>query len=192
MEIFLALVLGTLFGFVLHRVGASNPENIINMLRLKDLHLMKTILLAIGIASAVLFIGLTLGLINPGHISIKESYWGVLVGGMLLGAGWAIAGYCPGTGLVALGDGRKDAVFFTAGGLLGAFIYMLVYANLEGGRLLHAIAGGKSTLAATPTHYPALLGSIPGLVVALALAMAFMAVAFFLPDNKDSKLSVPK
>lgn len=144
MEIFLALMLGTLFGFVLHRIGASNPENIINMLRLKDLHLMKTILLAIAIASAVLFISLALGLINPSHISIKESYWGVLVGGMLLGAGWAIAGYCPGTGLVALGDGRKDAVPFIAGGLVGAFIYMLVFANLEGGGCCRSLPAAKA------------------------------------------------
>ena len=100
MEIILAILLGTLFGFVLHRVGASNPENIINMLRLKDLHLMKAILLAIGVASSILFVGLATGFINPSHISIKASYWGVLVGGMILGTGWAIAGYCPGTGVV--------------------------------------------------------------------------------------------
>ena len=60
MELILALFLGTLFGFVLHRVGASNPENIINMLRLTDLHLMKAILFAIGASSSVLFIGMAI------------------------------------------------------------------------------------------------------------------------------------
>lgn len=184
MEIFLAILLGTFFGFVLHRVGASNPEKIINMLRLRDLHLMKTILFAIGIASSVLFIGLAVGFINPGHISIKESYWGVIVGGLLLGAGWAIAGYCPGTGVVALGDGRKDAVPFILGGLVGAFIYMLIYGSLKGSFLLAEIAGGKTTLAMTPTKYQALITGMPGLAVALGLAVVFIAIAFILPGNK--------
>lgn len=183
MDIFLAILLGTLFGFVLHRVGASNPENIINMLRLTDLHLMKAILFAIGIASSVLFIGLTAGFINPGHVSVKASYWGVIIGGMLLGTGWAIAGYCPGTGVVALGDGRKDAIPFILGGLLGAFVYMLVYGSLQGSFLLAKIAGGKTTLAMTPTDYQALISGVPGLVVALIIAVVFTIIAFVLPGK---------
>ncbi len=185
MEIILAIVLGTFFGFVLHRVGASNPENIFNMLRFKDLHLMKAILLAIGLASAILFVGLAIGFINPSHIDIKASYWGVLIGGLILGTGWAIAGYCPGTGLVALGDGRKDAVPFLAGGLVGAFIYMLIYGSLKGSFLLTEIAGGKTTLAMTPTKYQALVTGVPGIAVALGLGAAFIAIAFALPGRKN-------
>lgn len=184
MEIFLAILLGTLFGFVLHRVGASNPENIINMLRLKDLHLMKAILLAIGIASSILFIGLAMGFINSAHVSIKASYWGVIIGGLLLGTGWAIAGYCPGTGLVALGDARKDSIPFIAGGLVGAFIYMVIYGSLKGTFLLKTIAGGKTTLAMTPTKYQALITGIPGLAVALLIGVIFIAIAFALPSRK--------
>lgn len=184
MEIFLAILLGTLFGFVLHRVGASNPENIFNMLRLKDLHLMKAILFAIGIASSILFIGLAAGFINPSHLDIKASYWGVLVGGLLLGTGWAIAGYCPGTGLVALGDGRKDAVPFILGGLVGAFAYMLMYGSLKGTFLMTEIAGGKTTLAMTPTKFQALITGIPGLAVALGIGVIFIAIAFALPGSK--------
>ncbi|MBU0679785.1 MAG: YeeE/YedE family protein [Proteobacteria bacterium] len=184
MEIFLAILLGTLFGFVLHRVGASNPENIINMLRFKDLHLMKAILFAIGLASSLLFIGMTVGFINPSHLDIKASYWGVLVGGLLLGTGWAIAGYCPGTGLVALGDGRKDALPFLVGGLVGAFLYMVLYGRLKGTFLLAEIAGGKSTLAMTPSNHPALITGLPGLAVALVVGVLFIAIAFALPSKK--------
>lgn len=183
MEIILSILLGTFFGFVLHRVGASNPENIFNMLRIKDLHLMKAILLAIGFASIMLFVGVAIGMISPSHISIKASYWGVLVGGLILGTGWAIAGYCPGTGLVALGEGRKDALPFIGGGLVGAFIYMLIYSSLKGSFLLTKIAGGKTTLAITPTKYQALITGVPGIAVGLTLGLIFIIIAFVLPSR---------
>ena len=93
MNILLAIILGALFGFMLHRVGASNPENIINMLRLTDFHLMKVILFAIAVSSALLFIGFAIGGIDPAHVSVKASYWGVIAGGLVLGTGWAMAGY---------------------------------------------------------------------------------------------------
>ena len=80
MEIISALCLGALFGFVLHRVGASNPQKVINMLRLTDLHLMKVILLGIALASAILFVGLTLVIFDPARLSVKTSYWGVIIG----------------------------------------------------------------------------------------------------------------
>ena len=46
--IILAIVIGAAFGAVLDRIGATNPNWIGKMLSLKHLHLMKTILLAIG------------------------------------------------------------------------------------------------------------------------------------------------
>jgi uncharacterized membrane protein YedE/YeeE len=183
MQIILAIVFGILFGFVLHRVGASNPQRIIDMLRLKDFHLMKAILLGIAVASGLLFVGMAIGVIEPSHLSVKTSYWGVIIGGLILGLGWAIAAYCPGTGVAALGDGRKDAIFFVLGGLLGALIYMFVYADFKSTGLLSDILGGKSTLALTETSYPALIDTIPGTVVAVAIAVLFGIIAWALPNR---------
>ncbi|MEP1029525.1 MAG: hypothetical protein ABJI62_07495, partial [Alphaproteobacteria bacterium] len=73
----LAIVIGGAFGFVLDRIGATNPNFIIGMLRLSNLHLMKTIFLAIGTASVLLYAGLMLGVVDPGHLSVKDAYWGV-------------------------------------------------------------------------------------------------------------------
>lgn len=184
MELFLAIFLGTLFGFVLHRVGASNPENILNMLRLTDLNLMKAILLAIGLSSIGLFLLMAVGVIDSGHLSVKDSYAGVIIGGAILGLGFGSAGYCPGTGLAGLGDGRRDAVAFVLGGLLGAFAYMQTYTAWKASGLLDPIFGGKTTLAVTGNDaYGAILSGIPGWLVALVVGVVFVAIAWVLPTT---------
>jgi len=186
MNIISAICLGTLFGFVLHRVGATNPHLIINMLRLKDFHLMRAILLGIGFASSLLFIGMATGMIDPGHLSVKSSYWGVPIGGIILGIGWALAGYCPGTAVAALGEGRKDGAVFVLGGLAGAFAYMLVFAKVKNTFLMDKISGGKVTLAQTESSYDAIIHGVPGIVVALAFAMVFILIALKMPKSEES------
>ena len=186
MDLLLAVILGCLFGFALHRVGATNPQVIINMLRLADLHLAKVILFAVAVSSALLFTGIATGLVDPGNLSVKTSYWGVLIGGAILGIGWVIAGYCPGTGVAAIGDGRKDALFFVLGGLLGAYIYMLIYSKFMDSVLLEKVLGGKVTLANTPNEsFGAIITDIPGIVVALIVAVVFGLLAWRLPSTRD-------
>lgn len=182
--IILAIVIGAAFGFALDRVGATNPNYIIGMLRLSKLHLMKTILLAIGVSSILMFGGLMAGIVDPGHLSVKTAYVGVFVGGLLLGVGFAAAGYCPGTGVAALGTGRKDAFFFIIGGLLGAAAYMGSYAWVKSTGVLDGIFGGKATIGAiSGTEYPALFSGISGELVGIVLGIAFVAIAFLLPDS---------
>ncbi len=184
MQILVAVFLGTLFGFVLHRVSAASPQVIIDMLRLSDLRLMKAIIFAIGLATCGLFLGLVSGLIDVGHVSVKASYAGVIVGGGLLGLGWALAGFCPGTGVVAAGAGRRDARYFIGGGLVGAFAYMLAYPWFKQSGILDPIAGGKVTVAATGNEaYPALIAGIPGWLMALLIGIALMVIAWRLPSN---------
>jgi hypothetical protein len=183
MNIILAIILGIFFGFALQRVGANNPQNIINMLRLKDLHLMKAIFFAIGISSTLLFLLISFGIIDSGHLSVKSSYIGVIVGGALLGLGFAIAGYCPGTSLTALADGRKDAFFFVGGGMLGAFLYTLVYGSIKATWLFDKVAGGKVMLAAGSEKFEPLLPMIPGTLLAVAIGIVFMLIAWRLPEK---------
>lgn len=183
MMLLAAIILGTLFGFVLQRVGASSVQKIWGMLTLTDLHLAKAILLAIGLSSMILFIGLSLGVIDSSHLSVKASYIGVLAGGALLGLGWALAGYCPGTGVAAAGEGKPDAWWFIGGGLIGALLYMLSYEHIAQSFLFDKLAGGKSTLASASSQYPALLGDFSAVAVALSIGMLFLIAAFILPQR---------
>lgn len=182
-SILLAILIGAAFGATLDRIGATNPSLIGRMLNLTNLHLMKTILLAIGTGSVLMFGGQMLGLVDVGHMSVKTAYIGVFIGGLMLGLGWAASGYCPGTGVCALASGRRDAAFFIAGGLLGAAAYMLSYPWWKASGLLDKIGGGKVTLGAVPSSgYEGLTG-LPGDVLGLVLGAGFIAIAFALPER---------
>lgn len=185
--ILLAIVIGAAFGAVLDRIGATNPNWIGKMLNLTNLHLMKTILLAIGTGSVLMFGGQMLGLVEVGHMSVKAAYAGVFIGGLLLGAGWAASGYCPGTGLGAAATGRKDALFFVAGGLVGAAAYMVSYPFWKSTGLLNNLAGGKVTLGDIPgAEYDGLMG-LPGDVLGMVMGLVFVVIAFALPDRLHGK-----
>ncbi|WP_095589112.1 YeeE/YedE thiosulfate transporter family protein [Actibacterium ureilyticum] len=191
MEIFLAIVIGAAFGAVLDRIGATNPTLIGKMLNLANLHLMKTILLAIGTASILMFGGQMLGLVDVGHMSVKTAYVGVFIGGLMLGLGWAASGYCPGTGVCAAASGRKDALFFIAGGLLGAAAYMATYPMWKASGLL---SGSALTLGQVPgSKYDALLPGVPGDVAGIVMGAAFVLIAFLLPPSLTgrSKVAAP-
>lgn len=180
MTILYAIICGAAFGFALDRIGATNPNWIERMLTLTNLHLAKTILLAIGVGSSLMFAGQMLGLVEVGHMSVKSAYAGVFLGGLLLGLGWAASGYCPGTGLGAAMGGRKDAWFFIAGGLLGAAAYMVTYPFWKSTGLLD---GEKLTLGAVPGAKYEGLTTLSGDVAGLVLGLCFIAIAFALPER---------
>lgn len=72
MKVTLAMFLGTAFGYTLHRVGATDSDKLLSMLRLRNLGLAKTILLAIGFGAVLLFGTEILGLFNTSHLDRKS------------------------------------------------------------------------------------------------------------------------
>lgn len=188
MSIIWAITLGLLFGFVLQKAGATNPQNIIGMLRLQNFHLAKAIMLAIGSSSLILFVLVSLNLIDVSHFSIKSTYIGVIVGGVILGIGWAMAGYCPGTAVTAAGAGKKTAIFYVVGGLLGALLFTLAYGALQDTFLFTSLFSGKASLAviAEKESIP-LLPQVSALVVAGGIALVFILAAFLMPEPKYKK-----
>ena len=182
MNIILAILLGTLFGLILQRIGAADPDKILGMLRLTDLHLARTILLGIGLSSILLFAGLTLGLVDPAHLSPKPLVPGVVLGGLIFGIGWAVSAYCPGTGLAALGSGRWDALAFVAGGLAGAGVYMSFFGRFHDTMLFEEMVGGTRSLVSLGRH-PGFLGGWIGPLLAVAIGLSLVILAFRIPER---------
>lgn len=118
---------GLLFGFILSRAGATNPDAIAQMFLLQDFHLMIVISVAIIIAGVGLAIFRQSGLKScegkPLQISPKPRNAGNIWGGLLFGVGWALTGACPGTALSMLGEGKLIALFTLVGIFLGTALY---------------------------------------------------------------------
>ncbi|WP_024851538.1 DUF6691 family protein [Hydrogenovibrio kuenenii] len=185
MEIVLAIILGGAFGMVLQRIGATNPNHIIDMLKLTDLKLAKTILMAIGVSSIVVFIFNSFAPESV-HFSVKAAYLGVLIGGMIFGIGFAVGGLCPGTSLASAAEGRKDAIFFVLGGLVGSWLFAIAYEHLKTSALYTTSLGGKSTLAeGVYRHgheYSSIIGFVSGTVTAVIIGIIMIVLASKLPQ----------
>ena len=107
-------------------------------------------------------------------------YAGVTIGGMILGLGWAIAGFCPGTSIAAIGSGRKDAVFFFLGGLVGAGAYMVMFASFKDSSMMQPLLGGAVSLAAN-AKFASVFSDVNGLIVASLLGLTLIIIATVLP-----------
>ena len=137
------LLVGFLFGASLFLSGLANPDKIIGTLRLKDFHAMRTIAVFVLVGMFGTWI---LTLVGAAHFDVKPAATvSVLLGGALLGIGFGIIGYCPGTGLACAAAGRLDALVAVAGMLGGALAYILIYPDVA--LPLEKVANyGKATL----------------------------------------------
>jgi uncharacterized protein len=128
MTLFLGLLVGIVFGFVLQRVGALDYDEILKTLRLLDLKIAKFMFFSIAVGALGIY---TLNAFNIGVIENLPYYPGVLVGGLIFGVGFALAGYCPGTAMGAMAEGKKDAFFVFLGAFLGTFAYALAHNSIK-------------------------------------------------------------
>ncbi len=172
----ITFLIGLVFGATLSLGGASSHRMIINALRLKDLRLMKIIMTALAVG--VLGVSLV-DAAGMAHLKIKPLYLlGVAFGGVLFGIGFALAGYCPGTCIVATAERKKDAVFTLLGGVLGATTFGLLYPIIEP-VFIKPINFGE-------VRVPDLLG-VPPLAVAVLLAAVLLTAAWLLPDRINER-----
>ena len=128
----LALVIGVAFGAVLERGGLGNARKLIGQFLLTDLTVFKVMFSAILTAMLGLFFLSAMGLLNVQLIEISDSYlMPQVIGGLLLGAGFAIAGYCPGTTLVGMATGKTDALYCFIGLFVGSWLFSLSFSVIE-------------------------------------------------------------
>jgi uncharacterized membrane protein YedE/YeeE len=140
---FVGFLIGVLFGAGLLLGGLAEPDKIVGTLRLKDFHAMRTIAVFVLVG---MFGTWLLQMTGLAHLSIKPAaVWSVLLGGALLGIGFGLTGYCPGTGLACAAAGRLDALVTVIGMLAGALVYILIYPSVAA-PLDAALNYGKVTL----------------------------------------------
>jgi hypothetical protein len=112
---------GLLFGFLLQRGRVIRYGKQLGALRFQDFTIFKFMLSSIVVAMVGTYYLYDLGMVK---LSIKPMIvGGVVGGGILFGIGWALLGYCPGTSVAAVAEGRLDALWGIAGGLVGAGLY---------------------------------------------------------------------
>jgi len=143
MTLVLGLVIGMAFGAIIQLAGASNYHKILGSLLLKDMDIIKLILMAIAVGTVGIY---ALDLVDMANMSIKPTYVvGIAIAGLIFGVGFAVAGYCPGTCIVASAEGKTDAIVTVLGGLAGALIYSIVYPAFRG--LIEVTNYGEVTVA---------------------------------------------
>ncbi|HEY4955991.1 MAG TPA: YeeE/YedE thiosulfate transporter family protein [Gemmatimonadaceae bacterium] len=175
MSLLYALLVGVGMGWLLQRVGASNPRIIAANLRLENLTIIKFMALTIAVGSVMAY---ALDFFIPMHFDIKPLFVaGVLVGGLVFGIGFALSGYCPGTCVVGAAEGRKDALFVIGGGITGALLFTLAYSALEP-LFVQRWNYGKVTLASV-------LG-MPPILASLIMAAIIIAAVKYLPTFTGS------
>lgn len=117
----LGLITGILFGFLLQKGRVLRFEKQVGAMLLKDMTILKFMLSAILVGMVGIALLKDAGIITLSHKPMNLG--AVLFGGALFGTGWAVMGYCPGTSIGALGEGRWHAIFAVAGMVAGAAIY---------------------------------------------------------------------
>lgn len=115
------LVTGILFGFLLQKGRVLRYDKQIGALRLKDMTIVKFMLSAVVVGMIGTYLLVDFGMAK---LSIKPMIVGaIVIGGLLFGVGWGLFGYCPGTSMGAVGEGRMDGLWGIAGMIVGAAIY---------------------------------------------------------------------
>lgn len=161
----LGIVFGFMFGWLLQRGRVTDTNVIVNQFRLLDFTVAKVMLTAIVVGGVgVLALhghGLAAYHIKPANLL------GVGLGAVLFGVGMVVYGYCPGTGLAAIGTGSVHALIGALGMVLGAILYALSFDWVKAHVLPVAALG--------PVTLPELTG-VPGLIWFGALGVTGIAI----------------
>ncbi len=176
LNLLIALIIGIGFGFALEQAGFSSSRKLAGMFYGYDATVIKVFFTAAIVALVGSQIMSFLGLLDLSKVYVNEFYTTAsVVGGVIMGAGFIMGGFCPGTGICAASIGKIDAIVFLSGGFVGAFLFAESWPII-------------SNFANTGYQGPLKMNEIMGISPALfTLLLIIVAVAMFWVSEKAEK-----
>ena len=180
-------VIGILFGMTLESAGFGNSKLLAAQFYFKDMRVFKVMFTAIIVAMTLIFLSSALGILDYNLIWVPPTYlWPGIVGGLVMGVGFIIGGFCPGTSLVGLATGKLDAIVFVAGVLFG--IYMFGETVGSYATFFDSSNMGRFTL---PELFNASYGVVVISIVVVALGLFVMSEKVEAMVNKRPQQKLP-
>lgn len=117
-------LIGFAFGFTLEMSGFGDSRKLAAQFYFTEMTVLKVMFTAIAVAMVLTFGAVGLGILNFGQVWVNPTYLasGVL-GGLIMGVGFIVGGFCPTTSLASASTGKIDGIFFMAGGFVGAYLF---------------------------------------------------------------------
>ena len=176
------LLAGILFGFVLEGAGFGSARKLTAQFRLTDWAVVKVMLTAVVVCAVGLWLAELIGWLRPNGVFVPTVFFGAMAaGGLLIGAGFAMGGYCPGTSAAALGSGRYDAAVFIVGMVAGTWLFAALFEPLEAFYLSGEGVGGRTLMDLT---------GLPEWLI-LAVLVAAAIVLFRIGSEVEKRLGGP-
>ena len=127
--LFYGFITGILFGFLLQRGQVLRYDKQLGALRFLDMTIVKFMLSSVLVAMVGVYFLHEMGW---AQLSVKSTVLGGnIIGGLIFGAGWGLFGFCPGTAVGAVGEGRWGAVWGIVGMIVGAALFAEAYPLLK-------------------------------------------------------------
>jgi rhodanese-related sulfurtransferase len=118
------LLIGFAFGFVLEIAGFGNSEKLAGQFYFKDLTVLKVMFTGIIVGMVLIYGASAIGILDLNLIWINPTYlWPGIVGGLIMGVGFIIGGFCPGTSLVSAATFKLDGLLFALGTAFGILVF---------------------------------------------------------------------
>lgn len=128
----IAILIGIVFGYILESSGFSSSRKLAGLFYGYDFVVLKVFFTAAIVSLIGIYYMDYLGLINVGQLYIHPTYlYGAIGGGIIMGIGFVMGGFCPGTSLCAVAIGKIDAMAYGLGIMIGVLIFSEFFSFLE-------------------------------------------------------------
>ncbi|HET9914492.1 MAG TPA: YeeE/YedE thiosulfate transporter family protein [Anaerolineales bacterium] len=117
-------LIGFAFGFTLEMSGFGDSRKLAAQFYFTELTVLKVMFTAIVTAMVLLFGAVGLGILDFSQVWVNTTYiWSGVLGGLIMGVGFIVGGFCPTTSLASASTGKIDGMLFMLGGFVGAFLF---------------------------------------------------------------------